>query len=48
VAAAGRTAEAWLVEHAAMPTPARHPLAQAEAVTPYFAILLIHGQGRRP
>jgi precorrin-8X/cobalt-precorrin-8 methylmutase len=27
---------------------ARHPLAQAEAVTPYFAILLIHGQGRRP
>ncbi|GHC88459.1 precorrin-2 C(20)-methyltransferase [Novosphingobium pokkalii] len=48
VAAAGRTAEAWLVEHAAMPTQRVTPLAQAEAVTPYFAILLIHGQGRRP
>jgi len=24
------------------------PLAEATEVTPYFSILLIHGQGRRP
>lgn len=48
VAAAGRTDAAWLVEHAAMPGQQVRPLAQAEAVTPYFSILLIHGQGRRP
>ena len=48
VAAAGREAEAWLVEHAAMPEQKVTPLALAESVTPYFSILLIHGQGRRP
>ena len=48
VEAAGRTDAAWLVEHAAMPGQQVRPLAQAEAVTPYFSILLIHGQGRRP
>ncbi|WP_298397913.1 precorrin-2 C(20)-methyltransferase [Sphingobium sp.] len=48
VAAAGREAEAWLVEHAAMPEQKVTPLAQADNVTPYFSILLIHGQGRRP
>lgn len=48
VAAAGREAEAWLVEHAAMPEQRVTPLAQAESVTPYFSILLIHGRGRRP
>lgn len=48
VAAAGREDSAWLVEYAAMPGQRVTPLAQAEAVTPYFSILLIHGQGRRP
>ncbi len=48
VAAAGREQAAWLVEYAAMPTQRVTPLAQATDVTPYFSILLIHGQGRRP
>ncbi len=48
VAAAGREGEAWLVEHAAMPGQRVTPLGEAQAVTPYFSILLIHGQGRRP
>jgi precorrin-2/cobalt-factor-2 C20-methyltransferase len=48
VAAAGREAEAWLVEHAAMPEQKVTPLAEATSVTPYFSILLIHGRGRRP
>lgn len=48
VAAAGRMDAAWLVEHAAMPGQRVTMLAEAEAVTPYFSILLIHGQGRRP
>ena len=48
VAAAGREDAAWLVEHAAMPGQRVTRLAEAESVTPYFSILLIHGQGRRP
>lgn len=48
VAAAGREGAAWLVEHAAMPNQKVTPLTEAESVTPYFSILLIHGQGRRP
>ncbi len=48
VAAAGREAEAWLVEYAAMADQRVTRLCEAEAVTPYFSILLIHGQGRRP
>ncbi|MFV0623325.1 precorrin-2 C(20)-methyltransferase [Sphingomonas sp. ac-8] len=48
VAAAGREHQAWLVEHAAMAEQRVTPLAQADGVTPYFSILLIHGQGRRP
>jgi len=48
VAAAGREAEAWLVEHAAMPEQKVTPLAEATSVTPYFSILRIHGRGRRP
>lgn len=48
VAAAGRERDAWLVEHAAMPGQRVTRLAEAESVTPYFSILLIHGQGRRP
>jgi len=48
VAAAGRTDAAWLVEHAAMPGQRITRLADVDAITPYFSILLIHGQGRRP
>lgn len=48
VAAAGRGDAAWLVEHAAMPGQKVTRLVDAETVTPYFSILLIHGQGRRP
>lgn len=48
VATAGREDEAWLVEHAAMPGQRVTRLVDAENVTPYFSILLIHGQGRRP
>jgi len=48
VQAAGREADAWMVEHAAMPGQKVTRLVEAEAVTPYFSILLIHGQGRRP
>ena len=48
VAAAGREDEAWLVEHAAMQDQRVTRLGEADAVTPYFSILLIHGQGRRP
>jgi precorrin-2/cobalt-factor-2 C20-methyltransferase len=48
VTAAGRAEAAWLVEHAAMPGQKVTRLAEADSVTPYFSILLIHGQGRRP
>ncbi|MBE2992026.1 precorrin-2 C(20)-methyltransferase [Sphingomonas sp. CFBP 13603] len=48
VAAAGREDAAWLVEYAAMGNQRVTRLSEANAVTPYFAILLIHGQGRRP
>ena len=48
IAAAGREPDAWLVEHAAMPNQRVTRLIDADGVTPYFSILLIHGQGRRP
>ncbi|WP_340314604.1 precorrin-2 C(20)-methyltransferase [Rhizorhabdus argentea] len=48
VTAAGREDVAWLVEHAAMPGQKVTRLIDADSVTPYFSILLIHGQGRRP
>jgi precorrin-2/cobalt-factor-2 C20-methyltransferase len=48
VTAAGREEDAWLVEHAAMAEQRVTRLRDAEAVTPYFSILLIHGRGRRP
>jgi precorrin-2/cobalt-factor-2 C20-methyltransferase len=48
VEAAGRTHAAWLVEYAAMPEQRVVRLAEAGDAAPYFAILLIHGQGRRP
>lgn len=46
---AGRLQDAWLVEFATMPGQKVMRLAQAEGrVTPYFSIVLVHGQGRRP
>ena len=48
VAAAGREHEAWLVEYATMAEERVTRLVDVDKVTPYFSILLIHGQGRRP
>lgn len=45
---AGRLQDAWLVEHAQMPEQSVQRLSEAGEVVPYFAIVLIHGQGRRP
>ncbi|KAJ55178.1 precorrin-2 C20-methyltransferase [Actibacterium mucosum KCTC 23349] len=46
---ADRFADAWLVEYAQMPNQTVRKLAEAEgAVTPYFSIIIVHGQGRRP
>ncbi|WP_242128263.1 precorrin-2 C(20)-methyltransferase [Sphingobium sp. Sx8-8] len=48
VEAAGKQDCAWLVEYATMADQRITPLAEADHVTAYFSILLIHGQGRRP
>ena len=46
---AGRMDRAWLVEYATMPGQKVMRLAEAGGrVTPYFSIVLVHGQGRRP
>lgn len=46
---AGRYDAAWLVEYAAMPDQTVQRLCEAEGrVTPYFSIIIVHGQGRRP
>ncbi|MCB1342510.1 MAG: precorrin-2 C(20)-methyltransferase, partial [Pseudooceanicola sp.] len=46
---AGLTPRAWLVEYAAMPGQTVTPLAQADCeAAPYFSIVVVHGQGRRP
>ncbi len=40
---------AWLVEYAQMPNQTVTPLRAAERrVAPYFSIIVVHGQGRRP
>lgn len=45
----GLTDRAWLVEHAAMSNQTVTPLCEVEnVVAPYFSIILVHGQGRRP
>ncbi|MDX9698924.1 MAG: precorrin-2 C(20)-methyltransferase [Rhodocyclaceae bacterium] len=52
VHAAGRGDQAWLVEYATMPEERVSRLLDIDAgrvqATPYFSIVLIHGQGRRP
>ncbi|WP_206240267.1 precorrin-2 C(20)-methyltransferase [Novosphingobium terrae] len=49
LATAGRLDEAWLVERGTMPGQRVIRLAETELDDcPYFAIVLVHGQGRRP
>lgn len=47
--AAGKYDRAWLVEYASMEGQTVQPLCSAEdKITPYFSIIVVHGQGRRP
>jgi len=49
--AAGRYDDAWLVEYATMDGQTVTRLAEAQTETrraPYFSIIIVHGQGRRP
>ena len=40
---------AWIVEYAQMPNQTVTKLSEVrEQVTPYFSIIIVHGQGRRP
>jgi precorrin-2/cobalt-factor-2 C20-methyltransferase len=49
LAAAGRLEHAWLVEKGTMPGERVARLAEtSDDDCPYFAIVLVHGQGRRP
>lgn len=49
LAAAGKLDRAWLVERGTMPGERIARLAEvADEDCPYFAIVLVHGQGRRP
>ena len=49
LAGAGRLDAAWLVECGTMPNERIVPLSQVDGNDcPYFAIVLVHGQGRRP
>ncbi|MBD1203154.1 MAG: precorrin-2 C(20)-methyltransferase [Rhodobacteraceae bacterium] len=46
---AGRLDDAWLVERGTMPNQRIARLAEVDATDcPYFAIVLVHGHGRRP
>ncbi|MEL6216871.1 MAG: precorrin-2 C(20)-methyltransferase [Pseudomonadota bacterium] len=47
--ATGRYPDAWLIEFASMANQTVQPLSEAEGrITPYFSIIVVHGQGRRP
>ncbi len=48
--AAGRLAAAWYVEYAAMPGQTVQKLSDVpeDHKAPYFSIVIVHGQGRRP
>lgn len=48
LAQAGRMEQAWLIEYAAMGNQQVRPLIDAPDKAPYFSIVLVHGQGRRP
>lgn len=46
---AGRLGDAWLIERGTMPGERVARLAEVDAADcPYFAIVLVHGHGRRP
>ncbi|MBY5931787.1 precorrin-2 C(20)-methyltransferase [Tateyamaria omphalii] len=46
---AGKFEDAYLIEYAAMPNQNVQKLCEADGkVTPYFSIIVVHGQGRRP
>ena len=46
---ADKFAAAWIVEFATMPNQRVRRLSEMQdGVTPYFSIILVHGQGRRP
>jgi len=45
---AGRLEDAWLVEKGTMPGQSVQKLTDFDGETPYFAICLLHGRGRRP
>ena len=46
--AAGKFDAAWLVENGTMPKQTVQKLSDVEGAVPYFSIVLVHGQGRRP
>lgn len=49
LATAGKLEKAWLVEYATMPGQRVSRLTDLQPdTTPYFAVILVHGQGRRP
>lgn len=49
LARAGKLEQAWLVQHGTMPQQQISRLVDTSMeVCPYFAIVLVHGQGRRP
>lgn len=45
---AGRADQAWLIEHGTMAEERVRMLSDVEGPVPYFSIVLVHGQGRRP
>lgn len=45
---AGRADQAWLIEHGTMAEERVRMLSEVEGPVPYFSIVLVHGQGRRP
>lgn len=49
LAESGKVDRAWLVECASMAEERAVPLAEAgDRASPYFSIVIVHGQGRRP
>jgi len=49
LAATGRLEAAWLIEYATMPNQTVRRLSEAPSKpAPYFSMIVVHGQGRRP
>ena len=46
--AAGKADDAWLVERGTLPSQTVQNLSEITGDVPYFSMVLIHGQGRRP